>query len=40
MVEGFACSHGDLQPLPVLTKKLEVMKTLAQHCLTAGNGKS
>lgn len=32
MVEGFARSHGDLQPLPILLKKLEVMETLAQHC--------
>ena len=32
MVEGFAHSHGDLQPFPILLKKLEVMETLAQHC--------
>lgn len=32
MVEGFARSHGDFQPLPVLTKKVEVMETLARHC--------
>ena len=33
MAERFACGHGNLQLLPVLRNKLEVMETLAQALL-------
>lgn len=33
MAERFACGHGNLQLLPILRNKLEVMETLAQALL-------